>query len=42
MKNTPRPPKIWGKFLETLWNMMNTNKVFKAHEKIVGDLEHKD
>ena len=42
MKNTLRPPKIWGKFPETLWNMMNQNKVFGAHEKIVGNLEHKD
>ena len=41
-KNTPRPSKIWGKFPETLWNMMNPNKVFGAHEKIVGNLEHKD
>ena len=37
MKNTPRPLKIWGKFSETLWNMMNSNKVFGAHEKIVGN-----
>ena len=42
MKNTPRPPKIWGKFSETLWNMMNSNKVFGAYEKIVGNSEHKD
>ena len=41
-KNTPRPPKIWGKFLETLWNMMNPNKVFGAQKNIVGNLEHKD
>ena len=41
-KNTPRPPKIWGKFRETLWNMMNPNKVFGAPKKIVGNLEHKD
>ena len=42
MKNNPRPPKIWEKFPETLWNMMNPNKVFGAHEKIVGIFEHKD
>ena len=41
MKNTPRPSKIWKNFLETLWNMMNPNKVFGAHEKIFGNLEHK-
>ena len=41
-KNTPRPRKIWENFLETLWNMMNPNKVFGSHEKIVGNLEHKD
>ena len=40
-KNTLKPPKIWGRFLETLWNMMNPNKVFGAHEKIFGNLEHK-
>ena len=42
MKNTPKPLKIWEKFLKTLWNMMNPNKVFGAHEKIIENLEHKD
>ena len=42
MKNTSRPQKIWGKFLEPLWNMMNPNKVFGAHKNIIGNLEHKD
>ena len=41
-KITPRPPKIGGKFPETLWNMMNPNKVFRAHKNIVGNLKHKD
>ena len=41
-KNTSRPLKIWEKLLETVWNMMNLNKVFKSHEKIVKNLEHKD
>ena len=41
MRNTPRPPKIWRKFPETL-EMMNPNKIFGAHEKIVENLEHKD
>ena len=42
MKNTLRPLKIGGKFRETLWNMMNPNKVFGAHKNIVGNFEHKD
>jgi hypothetical protein len=34
MKNTSKAPKIQGKFSETLWNMRNSNKVFRAHDKI--------
>jgi len=34
MKNTPKAPKIQGKFLETLWNMRNPDKVFGAHDEI--------
>ena len=37
-KNTPKAPKIRGKFSETLWNMRNSNEVFRAHDKII--LEH--
>jgi hypothetical protein len=38
MKNTPKAPKIQEKFLETLWNMKNPNKVFGAHYKIILEL----
>jgi hypothetical protein len=34
MKNTPKALKIQGKFLETLWNMRNSDRVFGTHEKI--------
>jgi hypothetical protein len=32
-KNTPKIPKIAGKFSEVDWSMNNPNKVFGAHEK---------
>jgi hypothetical protein len=34
VKNTPKAPEIQEKFSETLWNMRNQNKVFRAHDKI--------
>jgi hypothetical protein len=35
MKNNPKAPKIWEKFLEIFWNMRNLNKVFGAHDKTI-------
>jgi hypothetical protein len=32
-KNTPKIPKIAGKFPEVDWSTTNPNKVFGAHEK---------
>jgi hypothetical protein len=32
-KNTPKIPKISGKFLEIHWDTNNPNKIFGAHEK---------
>jgi hypothetical protein len=32
-KNTPKIPKIVGKFPDVDWSMNNPNKVFGAHEK---------
>ena len=40
-KNTPKAPKILGKFSKTLLNIMNPNKVFRAHENIVAKIKEK-
>ena len=37
-KNTPKALKIRGKFPETLWNMRNPNKVFRAYDKIIWSI----
>jgi len=34
-------PKIVGKFSKTLLNIMNPNKVFRAHEIIVAKIKEK-
>jgi hypothetical protein len=38
MKITPKTPKIPRKFSKALWIMINSNKVFGAHKKIIWSI----